>query len=83
LWPIASSEGRLPRWERIRYESFDEEGKRINRSFDGFHAQVVQYECDHLDGVLYPDRIEDRTAFGFTVELVAAGVLPAGRGDSG
>jgi peptide deformylase len=68
--------GLVPRWQRIRYEGFDGEGNRIDRRVDGFHARVVQHECDHLDGVLYPDRIEDRLAFGFTAELEAAGVLP-------
>lgn len=73
---VPGMRGIVPRWERIRYEGFDAEGKRIDRRVDGFHARVVQHECDHLDGVLYPDRIEERTAFGFTPELEAAGLLP-------
>ena len=68
--------GLVPRWEGICNEGGDAEGNRIDLTVDGFHARVVQHECDHLDGVLYPDRIEDRRAFGFTAELEAAGVLP-------
>jgi peptide deformylase len=66
----------VPRWEEIRYQGLDCEGNEIDRSVAGFHARVVQHECDHLNGVLYPDRIEERTAFGFTTELEAAGLLP-------
>jgi peptide deformylase len=72
---VPGMRGLVPRWERIRYEGVDEEGNRIDRSVDGFHARVVQHECDHLDRVLYPDRIEDRRSFGFTAEMEAAGVL--------
>lgn len=67
---------RVPRWQRIRYEACDANGKRIDRTVEGFHARVVQHECDHLDGVLYPDRIEDHSSFGFTPELEASGLLP-------
>ncbi|SBO42730.1 peptide deformylase [Cyanobium sp. NIES-981] len=70
--------GSVPRWSRIRYEGLDAEGRSLSREVAGFHARVVQHECDHLDGVLFPDRIEDRTAFGFTDELAAAGLLAAG-----
>ena len=51
-------------------------GRPIDRAVTGFHARVVQHECDHLDGILYPQRIEDMTAFGFYDELVASGALP-------
>jgi peptide deformylase len=68
--------GLVPRWERIRYTGLDEQGRPLQREVEGFHARVVQHECDHLDGVLFPDRIEDRTAFGFSAELAAAGLLP-------
>lgn len=54
----------VPRWERTRDQGFDAQGKRIDHSVDGFHARAAQHACDHLDGVLCPDRIEDRTAFG-------------------
>lgn len=74
---VPGMRGLVPRWERIRYQGLDCEGNEIDRSVAGFHARVVQHECDHLDGVLYPDRIEERTAFGFTAELEAAGVLPS------
>ena len=68
--------GLVPRYRRLRYRGFDELGQRIERTVEGFHARVVQHEHDHLDGILYPQRIEDMTAFGFQDELVASGVLP-------
>lgn len=68
--------GLVPRYRRIRYWGFDELGRPIDRAVTGFHARVVQHECDHLDGILYPQRIEDMTAFGFQDELVASGALP-------
>lgn len=58
--------GVVPRWSCLRYEGVDEKGNRIDRTVDGFHARVVQHECDHLIGVLYPMRIKDFTRFGFT-----------------
>jgi peptide deformylase len=58
--------GVVPRWSRLRYEGVDEKGNRIDRTVEGFHARVVQHECDHLIGVLYPMRIKDFTRFGFT-----------------
>ncbi|MFN5723665.1 MAG: peptide deformylase [Betaproteobacteria bacterium] len=58
--------GQVPRWTRIRYRGWDERGQAIDRSVDGFHARVVQHECDHLLGVLYPQRMRDFTHFGFT-----------------
>jgi peptide deformylase len=73
---VPGMRGLVPRWERIRYEGVDADGTCLDRTVAGFHARVVQHECDHLDGVLYPDRIEDRRAFGFTAELEGAGVLP-------
>lgn len=57
--------GLVPRWQRLRYTGFDPHGGRIDRVVDGFHARVVQHECDHLDGILYPMRIEDMSHFGF------------------
>ncbi len=56
----------VPRWARIRYTGFDQFGDRIDRSVDGFHARVVQHECDHLIGKLYPMRVRDFSKFGFT-----------------
>ncbi len=58
--------GEVPRYERIRYRGFDPSGQRIDRSVSGFHARVVQHECDHLIGRLYPTRMRDMTRFGFT-----------------
>jgi peptide deformylase len=56
----------VPRWTRIRYTGFDQYGDAIDRTVDGFHARVVQHECDHLIGVLYPMRVRDFSKFGFT-----------------
>jgi peptide deformylase len=58
--------GAVPRWARIHYQGFDPEGKPIDRQVEGFHARVVQHECDHLIGRLYPSRIRDFSRFGFT-----------------
>lgn len=57
--------GIVPRWKRLHYEGFDQHGNVINREVDGFHARVVQHECDHLAGILYPMRIKDFSRFGF------------------
>jgi peptide deformylase len=57
--------GLVPRFERVRYRGFDERGIPLEREVDGFHARVVQHECDHLDGILYPMRIKDMRSFGF------------------
>ncbi|MEB0138552.1 MULTISPECIES: peptide deformylase [unclassified Undibacterium] len=61
--------GLVPRWTALRYEGYDQFGQAICREVDGFHARVVQHECDHLQGILYPMRIEDMTQFGFTEVL--------------
>jgi peptide deformylase len=61
--------GLVPRWARIRYTGFDQYGDAIDRTVDGFHARVVQHECDHLIGKLYPMRVRDFTKFGFTEVL--------------
>ena len=61
--------GIVPRYTRIRYMGFDVLGNRIERAVEGYHARVVQHECDHLDGVLYPSRIRDMSTFGFDEEL--------------
>ena len=58
--------GVVPRWRRIRYQGFDEFGQGIDREAEGFHARVVQHECDHLWGTLYPMRVRDFRRFGFT-----------------
>jgi peptide deformylase len=59
----------VPRWSRIHYTGFDEKGTPIDREVDGFHARVVQHECDHLIGKLYPMRVRDFSRFGFTEVL--------------
>ncbi|WP_372528055.1 peptide deformylase [Piscinibacter sp.] len=61
--------GIVPRFARIRYCGFDQVGQRIEREAEGFHARVVQHECDHLIGKLYPMRMRDFTSFGFTSVL--------------
>ncbi|QIM51840.1 peptide deformylase [Hydrogenophaga crocea] len=61
--------GVVPRWRRIRYQGFDAFGQAIDREAEGFHARVVQHECDHLWGTLYPMRVRDFTRFGFTEVL--------------
>lgn len=61
--------GVVPRFSSIRYTGFDPYGDPIDRTVDGFHARVVQHECDHLMGVLYPMRIRDLTQFGYTEVL--------------
>lgn len=57
--------GVVPRYRSLRYRGFDERGRPIDRSVSGFHARVVQHECDHLDGILYPMRVRDFSRFGF------------------
>lgn len=66
---VPGMRGWVPRFRRIRYRGRDPQGNAIEREVEGFHARVVQHECDHLDGVLYPRRIEDLTRFGFEEEL--------------
>ncbi|MDO9371638.1 MAG: peptide deformylase [Gammaproteobacteria bacterium] len=56
----------------VRYSGFDQHGQRFEREAHGFHARVVQHECDHLDGILYPYRIEDLRLFGFEDEVLKA-----------
>ena len=66
---VPGMRGVVPRWQRLRYTGFDQHGNRIEREVDGFHARVVQHECDHLAGILYPMRIKDFSQFGFTSVL--------------
>jgi peptide deformylase len=61
--------GVVPRFARIRYRGFDPQGQLIEREADGFHARVVQHECDHLIGRLYPTRMTDLSRFGYTSVL--------------
>lgn len=62
--------GLVPRFEHITYRGLDANGQLIERSVSGFHARVVQHECDHLDGILYPQRIKNLRDFGFEDELL-------------
>jgi peptide deformylase len=61
--------GKVPRWQRVRYTGFDPYGDPIDREVEGFHARVVQHECDHLWGKLYPMRVRDFSQFGYTEVL--------------
>ena len=61
--------GVVPRFTHIKYEGYDAEGNKIEREVEDFHARVVQHECDHLDGILYPMKIEDYRYFGFHEEI--------------
>lgn len=63
---VPGMRGMVPRFTSLRYQGFDQHGNTIDRSVDGFHARVVQHECDHLMGILYPMRITDFRKFGFT-----------------
>ena len=67
--------GMVPRWKHLRYAGFDELGRRFEHEVEGFHARVVQHECDHLDGILYPMRIRDFSRFGYT-DVLQAGQTP-------
>ena len=66
---VPGMRGMVPRLVRLRYRGCDQHGAPIDRVAEGFHARVVQHECDHLDGVLYPMRIRDLSRFGFTDAL--------------
>jgi peptide deformylase len=67
---VPGMRGWVPRWRRVRYSGCDERGRSFERVVEGFHARVVQHECDHLDGILYPMRIRDFTRFGFNDALL-------------
>lgn len=66
---VPGMRGLVPRFVKLRYQGVDENGKKIDRKVSDFHARVVQHECDHLAGILYPMRIRDMRNFGFTAEL--------------
>ena len=70
---VPGMRGVVPRWSRIRYTGFDQYGDPIDRTAEGFHARVVQHECDHLWGKLYPMRMRDFSQFGFT-EILFPGI---------
>jgi peptide deformylase len=73
---VPGMRGVVPRFLKLRYAGFDEQGRKFEREVEGFHARVVQHEVDHLDGVLYPMRIRDLTKFGFIEELFPGSELP-------
>ena len=66
---VPGMRGLVPRYQRLRYQGRDQHGNPIDRTASGFHARVVQHECDHLYGILYPMRIRDLRNFGFNEEL--------------
>ena len=66
---VPGMRGLVPRYTRLRYAGYDQFGKKIEREVAGFHARVVQHECDHLNGILYPMRIRDMHNFGYTEVL--------------
>jgi peptide deformylase len=66
---VPGMRGLVPRYRELRYTGFDENGNPIDRTVNDFHARVVQHEVDHLDGILYPQRIRDLTKFGFVEAL--------------
>jgi len=72
---VPGMRGVVNRYREIRYQGFDQYGDPIDRRVSGFHARVVQHECDHLDGILYPQRIRDLREFGFVETLLEKGVM--------
>ena len=62
---VPGMRGWVPRYKTIQYSGYDEKGNEISRTVEGFHARVVQHEVDHLDGMLYPNRVVDKAKFGF------------------
>lgn len=72
---VPGMRGTVPRYRHIEYRGFDPRGEPVKVQAEGFHARVVQHECDHLDGILYPQRIRDFSRFGFISELADAGLL--------
>jgi peptide deformylase len=73
---VPGMRGLVPRFSQLHYRGFDPQGNVIDRTVSGFHARVVQHECDHLFGVLYPMRIRDMSKFGFNDVLFPGITLP-------
>jgi peptide deformylase len=73
---VPGMRGMVPRHRYLRYSGRDERGAPIERTVEGFHARVVQHECDHLDGILYPMRVRDLRKFGFIEALFPGQALP-------
>ena len=67
---VPGMRGLVPRYHRLRYQGLDRDGQPIDRTVEGFHARVVQHEVDHLDGILYPQRVRDLRNFGFEDALL-------------
>lgn len=72
---VPGMRGVVSRYKKIRYTGFDSAGATIDVEAEGFHARVVQHECDHLDGIIYTQRLSDPLKFGFTEELLTSGQL--------
>lgn len=72
---VPGMRGEVSRFSNIRYTGYDAAGKPLDVIAEGFHARVVQHECDHLDGIIYTQRLNDPRKFGFTEELLEAGLL--------
>jgi peptide deformylase len=73
---VPGMRGAVPRFRHLRYSGYDAQGRRVERTVEGFHARVVQHECDHLDGILYPMRVRDFRKFGFIEALFPGQALP-------
>jgi peptide deformylase len=73
---VPGMRGLVPRYKRLRYSGFDENGRPFEREVSDFHARVVQHEVDHLDGILYPMRVRDLRKFGFNEALFPGEALP-------
>jgi len=73
---VPGMRGLVPRHRKLRYAGVDEQGRRFERTVEGFHARVAQHECDHLEGILYPMRIRDFRKFGFNEALFPGQDLP-------
>jgi peptide deformylase len=73
---VPGMRGLVPRHAKLRYQGYDQYGNPIDRTVSGFHARVVQHECDHLQGILYPMRIRDLRMFGYTEELFPEAPAP-------
>lgn len=74
---VPGMRGVVSRYTNIRYTGYDASGEPLDITADGFHARVVQHECDHLDGIIYTQRLANPQQFGFNEELMAAGLLTA------
>jgi peptide deformylase len=72
---IGSLRAKVPRYKKIFYTGFDVEGNKIEREVTEFHARVIQHEYDHLDGIVFLDRVVNYKSLGFHEELIASGLL--------